>query len=266
MKISRDLIFDLGVFDGQDSRYYLDKGFRVVAVEAHPEYAMQAKTIFASEIAEGRYTLIDRAVSDRDDQKISFFMLGAQSSTIKELAERNGTSRHATVSTISIATLIARHGVPYYLKCDIEGADDGVVQQLTELDALPRFLSIETPSADSIPALQSLGYDRFQIVNQTYHKLTRAPSPAREGRYIDVRFGVEHSGLFGRDLPERFWLTAAQTIEAFALRNSLLDERCNPLRRAFWRRYGRLTDRRWIIPSGWTDLHACHHSALKELA
>ena len=34
--VDRSLIFDVGCNDGQDSDFYLKKGFRVVAVEANP--------------------------------------------------------------------------------------------------------------------------------------------------------------------------------------------------------------------------------------
>ena len=33
----RDLIFDLGMFDGSDTSFYLAKGFRVVALEARAD-------------------------------------------------------------------------------------------------------------------------------------------------------------------------------------------------------------------------------------
>ncbi len=39
----RDLIFDLGLHEGGDPRFYLDKGFRVVAVEANPQFCDAAR-------------------------------------------------------------------------------------------------------------------------------------------------------------------------------------------------------------------------------
>ena len=57
-----DLIFDLGLFEGQDSRFYLDKGFRVVALEAHPDYVAQARNEFATELAARTMHLVDREI------------------------------------------------------------------------------------------------------------------------------------------------------------------------------------------------------------
>ena len=34
--------FDIGMYDGSDSRYFLDEGYHVVAVEANPELAAKA--------------------------------------------------------------------------------------------------------------------------------------------------------------------------------------------------------------------------------
>ncbi len=39
----RDLIFDLGMHTALDTKFYLDKGFRVVAVEANPRMVESAR-------------------------------------------------------------------------------------------------------------------------------------------------------------------------------------------------------------------------------
>lgn len=50
----RDLVFDVGLYNGDDTAYYLYRGFRVVAVEANPYYASRARQRFAPEINAGR--------------------------------------------------------------------------------------------------------------------------------------------------------------------------------------------------------------------
>lgn len=58
-----DLIFDVGVHNGQDTAYYLKKGFRVVGVEASPEICRVLRQVFANEISDGRCMLVEAAVS-----------------------------------------------------------------------------------------------------------------------------------------------------------------------------------------------------------
>jgi FkbM family methyltransferase len=57
-----ELIYDIGMDDGDDTDFYCRKGFRVVAVEADPDLCEQATMRFASEIADGRITVINRAI------------------------------------------------------------------------------------------------------------------------------------------------------------------------------------------------------------
>ena len=68
-----NLIYDLGSHNGQDSEFYLKKGFTVVAVEANPARMRRLETAFSREIAEGRYVLVEKAVGERFG-KVTFFL------------------------------------------------------------------------------------------------------------------------------------------------------------------------------------------------
>ena len=46
-----DLIYDLGLHTGQDTEFYLKKGFNVVAIEANPLLVTEAEARFALEVA-----------------------------------------------------------------------------------------------------------------------------------------------------------------------------------------------------------------------
>ena len=48
-----DLIYDVGMNDGDDTAYYLHEGYRVVAVEVDPTLIEQARERFAGPIREG---------------------------------------------------------------------------------------------------------------------------------------------------------------------------------------------------------------------
>jgi FkbM family methyltransferase len=59
-----DMVFDLGLHQGEDTAFYLAKGFRVVAFEADPELIAQCKEKFASEIAADRLHIVEGAIVD----------------------------------------------------------------------------------------------------------------------------------------------------------------------------------------------------------
>lgn len=262
--IVRDLIFDLGVFEGQDSAFYLAKGFRVVGLEAHPDYAGRARETFAQEIAEGRYVLVERALWSEADKVLPLYLRGEQTSLFDNTGSMYALTGVAEVRTVTLRDLVAEFGVPYYLKCDVEDAHDVFIPQLTQESVLPAYVSQETGASDHVAALARRGYDAFQIVNQGYHSRTRCPLPAREGRYVDQRFGLRHSGLFGRELSPRHWMSEQEAKRILALRKRLADASCSPLVRYAYRKVGKLTGRYWLVTQGWTDLHARHPSAVED--
>lgn len=52
-----DLIYDVGLFDGGDTAYYLFRGYNVVAIDANPVMVERARLRFAKEIRDKRLTL-----------------------------------------------------------------------------------------------------------------------------------------------------------------------------------------------------------------
>src|SRR4051794_15280174 len=60
-----DLIYDVGANNGDDTAYYLARGYRVLSVEANPLLAERLRQRFAREIEAGRVIVEGRGVSDR---------------------------------------------------------------------------------------------------------------------------------------------------------------------------------------------------------
>ena len=58
-----DLIYDVGLNNGDDSAHYLSKGFRVLAIEANAVLVEAARQRFEREITDGRLTLLNLAVA-----------------------------------------------------------------------------------------------------------------------------------------------------------------------------------------------------------
>ena len=217
----RGLIFDIGMHRGEDSEFYLKKGFDVVGVEANPSLIAEIRHRFAADLQSGRLRLIDRAISPRAGM-VDFFVnpYNAEWSTISPSwadrnARRGAPSRQIQVPSTTLEELLAEHGVPYYMKIDVEGADLDCLVALRRANIAPRHISVES-SATSIETtfaqlavLEELGYRRVKIVPQHKVDQQRCPSPAREGTYVDHHFQPTSSGLFGEEAPGT-WMSLAQ--------------------------------------------------------
>jgi FkbM family methyltransferase len=203
------LIFDLGLNTGQDAEFYLRKGFSVVGVEANPEVARLARERLKRFAP--RIVVEERAIADQADQVVPFYINKTYhewSTMLRSLADKeNSTFVETSVRTTTIGDLFQRHGVPYYLKIDIEAMDMKVIEQLRVLEARPRYVSIEIgPDVRFVDALVQLGYDRCQLVNQERHGEILLKKKPREGRFISHTFERGSSGPFGDDLPGR-WMS-----------------------------------------------------------
>jgi len=212
-----NLIIDVGMHRGEDTEFYLAKGFDVVAIEANPALVAEAHNRFGVEIRQRRLRIISGAVAAT---------VGPQSLAV---AERNSiwTSldtgmirrreadgevyRTVQVPGLRFAEVIAEVGIPHYLKIDIEGYDMLCVEALHQFAERPDFVSIESNVAinnapwekvfDELAQLWSLGYRGFKYIDQAANPTRRCPVPAREGTYVDATFNNDCSGLFGDETP-----------------------------------------------------------------
>ena len=61
--MDRKLIIDVGVHKGEDTEYYLKKGFQVVGIEANPDLYQSTKDRLESYINTGQLKLLNLAIS-----------------------------------------------------------------------------------------------------------------------------------------------------------------------------------------------------------
>ncbi len=136
-------IFDIGLFDGTDTAYYLELG-RVVAVEANPRLVQRGQERFDAEIKSSRLTIVHAAISTDTspvELTVSGDDLGASSMFQDRVADRKPAGSF-TAPGLPVLDLMQQYGVPEYMKVDIEGADRFCILPLTR-DARPRYLSFE---------------------------------------------------------------------------------------------------------------------------
>lgn len=261
----RQAIYDVGLHRGEDSEFYLKKGFRVVAIDANPEMCTLAAKRLARYVDSGQLVIVSKAISTEEGE-VTFYRNETRSEwgTIDPSwvarNQRFGTrSEELRVSAVPLSRVVAEHGAPYFVKIDIEGLDVTALRSLAGSSQLPKYVSIESEKVsfsklrEEFDVFRSLGYDRFKIVPQHRVRTQRPPNPAREGSYCEHRFKHGSSGLFGEEAPGR-WLTAAEAIEAYKpifLRYHLTGD--DPLLRSRLIRGGL----KWLgFRSGWYDTHA----------
>jgi FkbM family methyltransferase len=268
-----NLIIDVGAHNGQDTAFYLAKGFSVVAIEANPALADHISTKLASHVRAGKLRVLKVAIaSDTGTQRLGISdEMTIWSSLSTDFIRRNegvGTAyRYVDVPTMPFDHVLAEFGIPYYLKIDIEGLDMLCVEALYRFRERPTYLSVEShvtvgPAPlraiqAELTHLQRLGYTRFQYVNQRNHSRRPLPCPAREGRYVSGPFAEGASGPFGRELPPR-WQSATRALAkgvSISLSHNLsgFGGRWSDASATKGIRWAR---NRLGRPVGWYDLHA----------
>ena len=267
------LIFDVGMHRGEDTEFYLHRGFAVVGVEANPFLVAALKVKFRPYIESGQLQIVDKAINSKSGHA-RFFINTANSvwGTLSDsFAARNSRQGYASedieVDCITFDELMQQHGVPYYLKIDIEGCDILCVQALRSLSARPQFISIESSATSpgcgfrdvltELALLHELGYSHFKYVDQA-----QIPGSQRclvlEGPAATYKFPPDSSGPFGDETPGK-WLNFG-TAGAYGLALRTVDDFCGHSGRfygktATWR-LRLLRERLTGRADHWYDLHA----------
>jgi FkbM family methyltransferase len=283
-----DLIFDVGMHKGEDSEFYLKKGFRVVAFEADPDLAQYCRERFRGFIDMKQLVIVEGAIVGRDvigagQKKVRFYRNGLSvwGTTSADWASRNMRlgypSSAIEVDAVDFTQIIQRYGMPHFMKVDIEGTDMVCINALNLFRERPDYLSLESDKNSlaairfEIETLEGLGYDSFKAVEQS--SITRnqvPPNPSKEGAYAAHRFMEGASGLFGLELGGE-WKPRRRIILQYAvirlgyylvgddgILNRLTFPGVRSLRLFFSSVLGLLT--KAPVP-GWYDTHARHSYA-----
>lgn len=226
-----NLVYDVGMHKGEDSDYYLKKGFQVVGFEASPENAAHCRTRFADALERQQLTMIEGAIAERDyssgeRQTVKFWRNLDHDwwgSTQDDWASRNevmGTRNELIeVPAVDFGRALRDHGIPYYLKADIVGSETICLRALLPFENKPDYLSIRSEKLIfkkleyEFELLGQLGYDRFQAIQQSVASL-RALHDSQEGKPLEHAFEEGASGLFGKDLRGP-WKTREQVLKNY---------------------------------------------------
>jgi FkbM family methyltransferase len=223
-----NLIFDVGLHKGEDTDFYLKKGFKVIAFEAEPDLVAHCKDYFRQPIADHRLQIVEGAVARQEAGECIAFYKNLQKSdwgTIDqrwvERNEKSGTrSVKIEVGRVDLADIFRTHGIPFYLKIDIEGADHVVLDELRRFEDRPQYISLEAEKVEylqlvsELNLLKRLGYRKFKPVQQASIPGTRIATTTLRGEPLDHVFVDGASGPFGQDLSGR-WLSYGECLRRF---------------------------------------------------
>lgn len=163
------VVFDLGMNDGADTRHYLKRGFTVVAVEANPFLCDNAYWNFP-ELGEHRLFIVNAAIS-HNNNPVEFYLSSNNhwSSTNINWAKRGEIIDKCVIDGVTLDDLIHRFGIPTYLKVDVEGADELVLNQLLKGGWKPQYVSVEDcrRGFEYFEILTKCGYTKFKLSDQS---------------------------------------------------------------------------------------------------
>lgn len=269
--VQEDLVFDFGLHHGEDTNYYLAKGYRVLAFEADPVSIEFCRKRFQKQLTNQQLVIVEGAIAENPEvTTVPFYMNRSKpvwSTSNADWVKRNQRwgmdVTEVLAKTVDVHNIFIEFGVPHYLKMDIEGVERGVLRVLKSFQSRPRYVSFESEKVNfddlvnDLEFLETLGYTRFKVVQQASIPGQIIRTIDRSGEEFSYRFEKHASGGFGEDA-EGSWLTKQQTIDAYLkifARYRLLGDRstlgrslATPLR--VIRRVTGLP-----LP-GWHDLHA----------
>src|ERR1017187_2249171 len=97
-----DLVFDVGMHNGDDTAYYLASGYEVVAVEANPNLCEAAGLRFATEIADGRLTVRNVGIAEAAGE-LDFWV--SENSDWSSFHREHATRAETGASSIRVPTI-----------------------------------------------------------------------------------------------------------------------------------------------------------------
>ena len=190
------------MFDGSDTAYYLESGYRVLSIEANPALVQDAEKRFATQVKSGQLTCVHAAIAATCGP-VALTLGGADlgSSSTSSSWVTNMPMGSIIVPGITMQQILEEHGVPYYMKVDIEGADRLAVLALTP-ETRPKYLSFEISGdvEELVSHSQSIGFTRFKIINQnSFREIANQYSVVDRARLRLVRYlGYEEPRLVRR--------------------------------------------------------------------
>lgn len=170
-----NLIYIIGAYDGKEVNYFLNRNYKVIAIDANHEYCDNIRNKFKEYINNRKLVVINKAIAYGNETKFYISKHPDWCSCNIEIANRNQKLKDTiTVECVNLQDIINEYGMPYYLRIDIEGNDYIAVDMLK--DDKPKYISCESECVGEsnktdeditrvLNYLINKGYTKFKLVN-----------------------------------------------------------------------------------------------------
>lgn len=172
------LAFDIGCYNGDSTEKILQYYDKIICVDANPNAISEIKKKFKDNKS---IKIIHGCISNKNNNE-TFFISSHPiwCSCIKEIAKRDKQILNIIeVPSLNIVNIIDKYGCPDYLKCDIEGYDIILLNQLMNSNYRPKYISCESECIGLrnininnnedllvLNALKDLEYNKFVLIDQ----------------------------------------------------------------------------------------------------
>lgn len=204
---SKKIIYDFGANNGDDLPYYLKKADLVVAVEANPSLCRLMEARFSAAIHADKLRIENLVVvGDGEEESVDFY-LHKRHHVLGQLSQPDesviGDYDRVSLHSKPVMQVLRKHGAPYYIKLDIEGGDEAILQELFRNRVTPPFISAESTSIRVFALLAAMGeYRSFKLVEgATVAKKFKDCTISVNGSYERYSFPGQSAGPFGEDIP-----------------------------------------------------------------
>jgi len=219
----KKIIYDLGSNNGDDIPYYLLKADLVIAVEANPDLCKSIESKFKSEILEKRLIVECCVINDTTNHGKVPFYIHKYNHVLSQFPEPEKdilqNFNKILLPSKSVSQIIAAHGIPYYIKIDIEHFDTQILRALFQHNIYPPYISAESHSIEVFALLVSQGkYNSFKLVegSEVSSIYSNQCLSTNQGE-ISYSFPHHSAGPFGDDI-HGDWIQADHFIRLLSLK------------------------------------------------
>ena len=206
-------IFDIGANKGQNLSYFLDKADIVIAIEANTNLVKQIKSDFKQFIDNKKLIVENVALIDDENVKNIDFYISKVNDVLSTLYPDDISKFYKQeVRCEKASLLINKYLKKYdisqieYIKIDIEGADDLVLNDLLKNNILCENLSVECHKSEVLELLLNSKFKSFKFVeggDVTFKKNIEITNKLNEKKIIN--FDIHSSGPYGDDIPGDYY-------------------------------------------------------------
>ena len=200
--MNKKIIYDLGSNNGDDIPYYLMRSDLVVAVEANPELCDLIKHRFAEYVTNGRLIVENVVIGVFDSPSLVPFYINPNEDVVSSVIKHNGTIE-IQIPSKNIISLIQEYRDPYYIKIDIEGLDQPVLEAILSNNIFPPYISVESHILGIFNTFMKYEkYKKFKVVEGYWvSKVYKDRLYIRQdGSIINYSFPYHSAGPFGNDV------------------------------------------------------------------